>query len=119
MQSVSSNAVSKALSYSTTEHKTGRYWTDGKPTYEVTFTGRLTATDISIPHNIANIDTLVKVAPTMFADDGGSIETSFFISNVYFFTAFVTKTQILTRTTASYINTHSYRVTFEYTKTTD
>ena len=34
MQSVSSNAVSKALSYSTEEHFTGKYYYDGKPIYE-------------------------------------------------------------------------------------
>ena len=119
MQSVTSNAVAKANSYSTTEHKTGRYWTDGKPTYEVTLIGRLTATDMNIPHNIANIDTLVKVAPTMVADDGGSIECSFYISSGYYFTAFATKTLLLTRTTSAYTSTHSYRITLEYTKTTD
>ena len=33
MQSVSSNAVAQAMSYSTEEHQVG-YWTDGKPLYE-------------------------------------------------------------------------------------
>ena len=36
MQSVSSNAVSKAISFSETEHQVG-YWIDGKPLYEKTF----------------------------------------------------------------------------------
>jgi hypothetical protein len=33
MQSVTSNAVAESLSYSTTEHKTGGVWIDGKPIY--------------------------------------------------------------------------------------
>ena len=33
MQSVTSNAVAKAMSYSTTEHFTGKYWIDGKKIY--------------------------------------------------------------------------------------
>jgi hypothetical protein len=35
MQSVTSNAVAQALSYYTTEHKTGEYWIDGKPIYTI------------------------------------------------------------------------------------
>ena len=35
MHSVTSNAVAEALSYYTTEHKTGEYWIDGKPTYTI------------------------------------------------------------------------------------
>ena len=34
MHSVTSDAVSKAISYSTTEHFTGKYWIDGKPIYK-------------------------------------------------------------------------------------
>ena len=33
MQSVTSNAVSKAMSYSTNEYFTGKYWVDGKKIY--------------------------------------------------------------------------------------
>ena len=35
MQSVSSNAVAQALSYSTTEQLTGGKWIDGKPIYRI------------------------------------------------------------------------------------
>lgn len=37
MHSVSSNAVAKCLSYSTTEQKTGGVWIDGKPIYRRVF----------------------------------------------------------------------------------
>ena len=37
MHSVSSNAVAKSLSYSTTEQKTGGTWIDGKPIYRKVF----------------------------------------------------------------------------------
>lgn len=36
---VSSNAVAQAMSYSTTEQFTGKYWIDGKPIYRTVFTG--------------------------------------------------------------------------------
>ena len=39
MQSVTSNAVAVANSYSTTEHFTGKYWIDGKPIYAITKLG--------------------------------------------------------------------------------
>ena len=38
MHSVTSNAVAEAGSYLTEEHLTGRYWTDGKPTYSKVLT---------------------------------------------------------------------------------
>lgn len=37
MHAVTSNAVSKGLSYSTTEQKTGGTWIDGKPIYRICF----------------------------------------------------------------------------------
>ncbi len=42
MQSVSSNAVAKAISFSTEEQQVG-YWTDGKPLYEITAFVRIPA----------------------------------------------------------------------------
>ena len=51
MQSVTSNAVAKAGSYSTTEHKTGRYWIDGKPTYEKT----IVLSNLVAGENVVNI----------------------------------------------------------------
>ena len=58
MQSVTSNAVAKANSYSTTEHKTGRYC-DNKPTYEKYFFK--TKSEFPIATGITNVDRVVSV----------------------------------------------------------
>lgn len=53
MQSVSSSAVSKAISFSQTEHQVG-YWYDGSPLYEKTFVLSVSRNDsytYSIPAN--------------------------------------------------------------------
>ena len=61
MQSVTSNAVARTMSYSTTEYFTGGYWIDGKKIYgkvvqEATFTS---SSPLSVA--IANLDFLINV----------------------------------------------------------
>jgi len=62
MQSVSSSAVSNALSYSTTEQLMGGKWIDGKPIYKKTFTfGAISANDsYQISTGGTSIDVLIK-----------------------------------------------------------
>jgi microcystin-dependent protein len=45
------NTINENLSYSTTEHKTGRYWIDGKPTYEKT----IVLSNLVVGENVVNI----------------------------------------------------------------
>ena len=64
MQSVTSNAVSKAISYSTTEHFTGKYWIDGKPIYSKVITISVIQPNLqsaqNFPHGITGLDKIVK-----------------------------------------------------------
>jgi len=52
LHAVTSNAVSEAISYSTTEHFTGKYWIDGKKIYAITIPFTMTDTE-----TYKNIDT--------------------------------------------------------------
>ena len=58
MQSITSNAVAVANSYSTTEHFTGSYWIDGKKIYKKVVDCGSSNSRTSIQHNISNIDTV-------------------------------------------------------------
>jgi len=118
MQSVTSNAVAKANSYSTEEHFTGRYWKDGKKIYEKTFNyGTISSNSFQIDTNV-NLETLVtysgsvKVAdiirPFPYHDPTSAMK--FVISAitenvVYFYSAWGYGTEFV--------------FSMEYTKTTD
>ena len=72
MQSVTSNAVAKALSYSTTEQIVG-YWIDGKPIYKITQDlGAYNGGWWYPNHNIANIDTIICYFGMGYKNDGAS-----------------------------------------------
>ena len=62
MQSVTSNAVAKVISYSTEEIDTGGKWINGKPIYKKTFTfGRIDArSSIEISTSGLHIDAIIK-----------------------------------------------------------
>ena len=62
MHAVTSNAVSKSLSYSTEEKKTGGYWADSKPIYQKTYTG------LTIEASVTTIDTLTNVSKFIRAE---------------------------------------------------
>lgn len=63
MQSVTSNAVSRAMSYSTSEVNTGKKWIDGKDIYSMTFNvGNLpNNTSKVINFSIPNLNDIIKV----------------------------------------------------------
>jgi hypothetical protein len=62
MQSVTSNGVSKAISYATTEQLTGGKWIDGKPIYRkvVDFGALPNASQKSVNHGISNLGQVIK-----------------------------------------------------------
>ena len=64
MQSVTSNAVAKCRSYSTTERFTGKYWIDGKPIYSKVITISFINSNIqaaqNFPHGITGLDKIIK-----------------------------------------------------------
>lgn len=66
MQSVTSNAVSRALSYSTTEANTGKTWIDGRPIYRKVLTATLQTDEQVLNLTISNqIQSLVRVEGTL------------------------------------------------------
>ena len=62
MQSVTSNAVSKAISYSTTEKKTGGRWIDGKPIYQKVVQEASFTSSSPLSVAIADLDFLIDVS---------------------------------------------------------
>lgn len=80
MHSVTSNAVSKAMSYSTSEYFTGKYWVDGKKIYGRVFasengnysTNYVTVCSQNWCKNIERITGGVMILPTigMCVNDG-------------------------------------------------
>lgn len=120
MSAVTSNAVADAISYSTTEQKTGGKWIDGKPIYRrVVSCGALpNNTAKSVAHNIANIEWIVKY--NGMASNGNEwlqLPASYYSDAAIGLSA--NDTYITLR---PYSNRTAYTttlVTIEYTKTTD
>ena len=110
MQSVTSNAVSKAMSYSTTEHFTGKYWIDGKKIYRKVSIATLNQqVDTSAYKNTGaplpnNAETYIRIISTQRT--GNAFYYS--VSNATLYIAAVTTMNALAGT--AYI--------LEYTKTT-
>lgn len=69
MHAVTSNAVAKSLSYSTTEQKTGGTWIDGKPIYRKVFTGSVTGATTTINSDVANIDNMINLTGYFVTSD--------------------------------------------------
>ena len=108
--------ISNNNTYSTEEIKTSKKWIDGKPIYRKIIFGKITETAQNINHQIENIDSYVKLEPYMVP--GAMFYPSFNTGNYYFTIFALSKTQLTIQTIQGYIN-NNYRVTLEYTKTTD
>lgn len=108
--------ISNDNTYSTEEIKTSKKWIDGKPIYRKVIFGKIIETAQNINHQIENIDNYVKLEPYMIPDT--QIFPSFSTGNYYFTIFAASKTQLILQTINGYIN-NNYRVTLEYTKTTD
>lgn len=128
MQSVTSNAVAKAGSYSTEEHFTGRYWIDGKKIYGSTFniTANVNAGTV-IPLSL-NVSTPIKLEGVVLRYNGHSCwyDINCYDTPTYFTNA---KYQRNMDNTESFVmafyfgdaigSTTTAYVNFFYTKTTD
>lgn len=108
--------ISNDNTYSTEEIKTSKKWIDGKPIYRKIISGKITESAQNINHQIKNIDSYVKIEPYMVTDT--LLYPSFSTGNYYFTIFAASKTQLILQTIDGYINSN-YRVTLEYTKTTD
>ena len=122
MHSVTSNAVAKAMSYSTTEHKTGKKWIDGKDIYECTF---LCTGIVTINENWGDITNVFQnlsiIAPNMetlvngtYHDDATRLRKDIQMIVDYPSAGHFA----IYSTIAFYTNTNAF-MTLEYTKTTD
>ena len=123
MHSVTSNAVAKAMSYSTSEVNTGKKWIDGKPIYrKVVDCGALpNATYKYVNHNISNLEAFINISVISSTASGSGTMLPYVNPNILTTQISYTysKTQIELRTAtdySSYINTYAI---LEYTKTTD
>lgn len=74
LKAVTSNAVAKCLSYSTTEHKTGEVWIDGKPIYRkvVNFGNLPNNTEKRVSYNISNLKEFVRVYGIAYRPTSGN-----------------------------------------------
>ena len=121
MQSVSSNAVAKAMSYSTDEQFTGKYWINGKKIYTKTLDcGSLpNSSQKYIDIGIVNLDTIIKhegisynahyALSIPYVSGSSSYNVEVFYNDGYL--------RIITSINRSdFTNTY---ITIEYTKTTD
>ncbi|MBO7714201.1 MAG: hypothetical protein J6S85_11560 [Methanobrevibacter sp.] len=113
MNPVTSNAVANALSYSTTEQKTGGVWLDEKPIYRKVVTGLnfggTTNNWIDTGATLTNGETLIKTEAIRYSNN------IYYILNIISFRLNGNSIQYLTPTAHS--NTNILIV--EYTKTTD
>ena len=115
MHSVSSNAVAECLSYSTTEHKTGAYWKDGKPIWEIsvqcTLPSALDNWYVIYDASALNIDTFISAEGTA---KNNNQQRLFSLSDFMYNHPDTNK---ISMKTASWVNL-PIECTFQYTKTT-
>ena len=117
------NTINENLSYSTTEHKTGKKWIDGKDIWSATVDcGALpNATSKTVSHGIANIDRITKVECNSSTNAGLTIPIPYapldILGNGVGIS--VDKTSIYLGTGVDRSNFTSTYCTLEYTKTTD
>ena len=119
MHSVTSNAVAVANSYSTSETFTGRYWIDGKKIYRKCFSGSVTSTTQTISHGLGgNISDVVDIKAVIKIS---GLFMPFGYYNVYNGSAQNVSVYINSGNLVL-LNTYTggtYKIIFEYTKTTD
>jgi hypothetical protein len=123
MQSVSSNAVSKSLSYSTTEQLTGGKWIDGRPIYRRVISGSWTSgQSITVPFSMAdnNVREFTKINLFIKAGSGGSYMSGYYQSSNDYLNYYYGNNNFFIRrgSSAPPLNI-TYYFTIEYTKTTD
>jgi len=119
MQSVTSNAVAVAGSYSTTEQFTGRYWIDGKKIYRKCFSGSVTSSNQTISHGLGN--TISDVVDIKAVIKISGLFMPFGYYNVYNGSAQNVSVYINSGNIVL-LNTYSggtYKIILEYTKTTN
>ena len=126
------NTINENLSYSTTEHKTGKKWIDGKPIYEKTIIQNLEGANpfigkVDVTHGIENIHTPIRIvtAKASSQSQGDDWNMGITIPAKYDNTTFAELGQFTQTTVSLYAGTTNWTslnkvlFTLEYTKTTD
>ena len=118
MHPVTSNAVSRAMSYSTEEVNTGKKWIDGKPIYSKTY---YNVSNFPQSAGLTNVDVITKI--NAVAKD---VSSNFYplpfitvISGVTYYTNIYYNKNNNAIYSDSNSNIESANITIEYTKTTD
>lgn len=118
MHAVTSNAVSRAMSYSTEEHKTGKKWINGKDIYSKTYYNVS-----NFPHSagLTNVDEITKIDAIAIDVNSNFYPLPFVtvISGVTYFTNVYYNKNNNAIYSDSNSNIEGVNVTLEYTKTTD
>ena len=120
MNSVTSGAVSKELSYFTTEQATGKKWINGKTIYRkvIDFGALPNNTSKTVAHNITNIDVVISLygcsvatnhIPIPYVDLVVANGVKMYMSDVNVIVETNTNRSVYTKT----------YIIVEYTKTTD
>ena len=118
MQSVTSNAVSRAMSYSTSEVNTGKKWINGKTIYSKTYYNVS-----NFPHSagLTNVDEITKI-DAVAIDVGSNFYPLPFVTVVngvtYYANIYYNKNNNAIYSDSN-SNIEGVNVTLEYTKTTD
>ena len=125
MHSVTSNAVAKAMSYSTEEHFTGKYWIDGKKIYKKIIQGNFLFIDGSdwIYTNIGVAELNIESIASM---KGFAIATNYIYPIPYVWdngslikmTYQKSQTRLRVAGNATGVSNAPFYVILEYTKTT-
>lgn len=116
MHSVTSNAVSKAMSYSAEEQFTGKYWIDGKPIYRKCYSGQVTETTQTISHGLGSTVRDVIDIKAVIKTQGLFMPSGYYYDNTHNVSIYVNAGNFVL------VNTYTggeYKIVFEYTKTTD
>lgn len=112
--SVDEDGAITGIAYSTTEHKTGRKWKDGKDIYEISFIPSITSlsssTTATIDTSVNYVEKLVSSNAAITSQDGAGVDGS---------VAWVDNSgNLKIKPTAGWTNITEIVVTIQYTKTT-
>lgn len=125
LHAVTSNAVAECLSYSTTEHKTGKKWIDGKDIYSIVLvqSGQITTNTAYFATEMANlnIDTItLKFAKAKVLSGGTVIRNNmieYYANASDYLSVSVSEISAIPLFNGNVLS--DLEVTLEYTKTTD
>jgi hypothetical protein len=114
------NTINDNLSYSTTEHKTGKKWIDGKPIYSKTidFGALPNAMLKTVNFTANNIDKITKIDAVANSSNYSLPLPYASIDNTEIVRLYVNKSGEVAITTSGDLTPYSATVTIEYTKTT-